>query len=1039
MVDVNQLSSVDQRAADLHEKINHHNYRYYVLDAPEVSDAEYDGLMNELRRLEAEHPHLVTPASPTQRVGAAPAEGFSQVQHARPMLSLANAFNEEELQAWHRRVKGLLDGADFDLVCELKIDGLAVSLRYENGLFEQGATRGDGYTGEDVTQNLRTIRSIPLQLMGNPPQDLEVRGEVYLPLEDFRRLNEEREQRGEQLYANPRNTGAGSVRQLDPRVTASRNLKIWVYSLGNTDVPGLPDNHFDSLEWLRDAGFPVNPNNRRFQRLDEVSDYYHYWLKNRHNLPYEADGVVIKVDPFSFQTSLGFVGREPRWAIAYKFPAEQAVTKLIDIRINVGRTGSLNPYAILEPVVVSGATVKQASLHNEEDIHRKDIRIGDWVTVERAGDVIPQVIGPILDRRSGDEVPFRMPSHCRECNTPVIKPESEAMHRCPNYFGCPVQFFELLKHFVSKGAMDIDGLGEQWCRILIDRGLVKDVGDLYDLPKDKLLELERMGETLATRIMANIEASKERSFQRVLVALGIPHVGSEVAEWLTHRYADVDKIRSVSGQLNELYSMEKERTGAYRDLVIARRELIERDEELRENRKNLVDNGKELERRREEELEAANHLALSWWSGADELSEMRRELTEIRAELTDGLKPESVRVENLVRGLLDSDELMQASNKLLMVLKEPKLEWLAQQLSNSHELTDAANRLVQYWSIVDQLTETYEELGETRKELDEALDLNEELSLVENLVQGWPNGDDLTRAFRDLMQDVNRNRVKDFGQKLEAVKHMATHHPLPDERMQVLLVLIQHFSIVHDLRIAIRDRRRSLKKVLDRAKKTLEEELKTAEREIQQIPNGDERRQIVEKLGRHNSNADKLAQDIEDIDKKTRAISEARKAIDEDRKATFEKIKAISEERKAVNEKIDAVGLPEGVGYEIVESIHAYFQVPINLNVIEKLRRAGVNMQRESTAEIQDSLPLSGQSFVVTGTLSAFPRREAESRIKALGGSVGSSVTRKTNYLVAGESPGSKLATAERLGTVVLDEDGFLEMLEKAGNGPLSG
>ena len=301
MVDVNQLSSVQRRAAVLHEKINHHNYRYYVLDDPEVSDAEYDGLLNELRGLEAEHPHLVTPASPTQRVGAAPAEGFSQVQHARPMLSLANAFNEEELQAWHRRVKGLLDDADFDLVCELKIDGLAVSLRYENGLFAQGATRGNGYTGEDVTQNLRTVRGIPLQIRGNPPPALEVRGEVYLPLEDFRRLNEERAERGEQLYANPRNTGAGSVRQLDPKVTASRNLKIWVYSLGNIDSPGLPANHFDSLEWLRDAGFPINPNNRRFQCLDEVSDYYRHWLENRHELPYEADGVVIKVDPFSYQ------------------------------------------------------------------------------------------------------------------------------------------------------------------------------------------------------------------------------------------------------------------------------------------------------------------------------------------------------------------------------------------------------------------------------------------------------------------------------------------------------------------------------------------------------------------------------------------------------------------------------------------------------------------------------------------------------------------------------------------------------------------
>ena len=681
MVDVNRLSSVDLRTAELHEKINHHNYRYYVLDDPEVSDAEYDGLMNELRRLEAEHPHLVTPASPTQRVGAAPAEGFSQVQHARPMLSLANAFNEEELEAWHRRVKGLLDGADFDLVCELKIDGLAVSLRYENGLFAQGATRGDGYTGEDVTQNLRTVRSIPLRLMGNPPPELEVRGEVYLPLEDFRRLNEEREQRGEPLYANPRNTGAGSVRQLDPKVTASRNLKIWVYSPGNNDTPGIPGNHFDSLEWLRGAGFPINPNNRRFRHIDEVSDYYHHWLESRHDLPYEADGVVIKVDPFSYQNALGFVGREPRWAIAYKFPAEQAVTKLINIGINVGRTGSLNPYAILEPVFVSGATVKQASLHNEEDINRKDIRVGDWVTVERAGDVIPQVVGPITERRTGEEAPFQMPSRCPVCDTLVVKPESDAMHRCPNS-ACPVQFFELLKHFVSKGAMDIDGLGEQWCATLIEKGLVGDVSGLYYMDKEELLKLDRMGERLATKIMTNIEASKKRSLVRFLFALGILHVGPEIAELLCQRFPSLDAL----------------------------------------------------------------------------------------AEATE------------------------------------------------EELTD--------------------------------------------------------------------------------------------------------------------------------------------------IP---------------------------------------------------------------------------GIGPKIAESVAAYFAVPNNLEVIDKLRKAGVDPYREIPAIDQDSLPLSGQSFVVTGTLSAFPRREAESRIKALGGSVGSSVTRKTNYLVAGESPGSKLTTAERLGTEVLDEAGFLEMLEKAEAGSSRG
>ncbi len=545
MVDNNPSAEGLQRAAELREQINHHNYRYYVLDDTEISDGEYDRLMVELRRLEEDHPNLVTPESPTQRVGASPADGFDQVQHRLPMLSLGNAFNEDDLQAWYRRVKGLLDDADFDLVCELKIDGLAVSLAYQDGVLVQGATRGDGTAGEDVTQNLRTIRTIPMSLLDEPPPYLEVRGEVYLPLEEFRLLNEGRAERGEPLYANPRNTGAGSVRQLDPKVTASRNMHIWVYSLGDIGETDRPNGHWDSLQWLNGLGFRINPENRICHTLEEAVDYYHSWMEKRHDLPYEIDGVVIKVDPFAYQDSLGVAGREPRWAIAFKFPAEQAVTRLLDIGINVGRTGSLNPYAILEPVVVSGVTVRQASLHNEEDINRKDIRIGDWVTVERAGDVIPQVVGPVLDRRTGQEQVFKMPANCPVCGTPVVKPESEAMHRCPNT-SCPVQFFELLKHFVSKGAMDIDGLGEQWCNILIENGLVKDVAGLYRLDKNELLKLDRMGDKLATKIMTNIEVSKQRPLHRVLFALGIIHVGSEIAELLTQRYASLNEMAEAT-------------------------------------------------------------------------------------------------------------------------------------------------------------------------------------------------------------------------------------------------------------------------------------------------------------------------------------------------------------------------------------------------------------------------------------------------------------------------------------------------------------
>ena len=542
-------SMVDAAVRDSLEKlrkdITYHNYRYYVLDDTVISDAEYDSLMISLKELEERHPELITPDSPTQRVGAAPAEGFAQVQHVLPMLSLSNAFALEELQSWHRRVAGLLEIDEFELVCELKCDGLAVSLTYEDGRLVRGATRGDGFRGEDVTGNLRTVKSIPLALLGNYPGVLEVRGEVFLPLESFHELNRERAARGEPLYANPRNTGAGSVRQLDSRITASRNLEIFVYGLGHAEDGSMPDNQWDTLQRLKEMGFRINPHNAQCRALGEVEELYKSWLEGRHQLPYQTDGLVVKVNSFQYQDSLGYVGREPRWAIAYKFPAEQAITRLLDIGVNVGRTGSLNPFAVLEPVHVSGAMVKLATLHNEEDIQRKDIRIGDWVVVERAGEVIPQVVGPVAARRSGEEKVFQMPQHCPVCGTEVVKPETEAMHRCPNTT-CPAQFFELLKHFVSKGAMDIDGLGEQWSKILIDVGLMQDVADLYYLRKEQLLELERMGDKLATKIIDNIEVSKDRPVSRAIFALGILHVGSEMAELLTQHYSSIGQLAGAT-------------------------------------------------------------------------------------------------------------------------------------------------------------------------------------------------------------------------------------------------------------------------------------------------------------------------------------------------------------------------------------------------------------------------------------------------------------------------------------------------------------
>ena len=534
-----------QRAEELRQELNYHNHRYYTLDDPVISDGQYDSLLRELREIERECPELLTPDSPTQRVGGEPSSAFDEVEHSRPMLSLDNAFDFGELTDWRQRISRLLEGADFELVCELKIDGIAVNLTYENGVLVQGATRGNGITGEDVTRNLRTIRTIPLSLGGFVPPRLEVRGEVYLPIEEFRRLNREREETGEQLYANPRNTGAGTIRQLDPKVTAARNMQIWVYSLNSSEGVEFITGHWEALQWLETVGFRINPENRLCHSLEEVQDFYQQWLERRHDLPYEADGVVVKVSSLAMQERLGVVGREPRWAIAYKFPAERATTKLKHIGINVGRTGSLNPYAVLEPVLVSGATVQHASLHNEEDIHRKDIRLGDTVIVERAGDVIPQVIGPVLAQRTGAEAMFWMPERCPECDAPVLKNDDDAMHRCPNS-SCPAQFLELLKHFVSKGAADIDGLGERWCGILIEKALVSDVTGLYRLEKERLLELDRMGDKLATKIMTNIEASKNRPFPRMLFALGITHVGAEVADLLAQNYLGIEELAAAT-------------------------------------------------------------------------------------------------------------------------------------------------------------------------------------------------------------------------------------------------------------------------------------------------------------------------------------------------------------------------------------------------------------------------------------------------------------------------------------------------------------
>lgn len=539
------ITNVRQRIEELRGLINYHNYRYYVLDSPEISDAEYDELMRELKQLETEHPELITLDSPTQRIGAPPVEEFGVVEHPEPLLSLANAFSYDELAAWHRRATNLLGGRSFDLVCEPKIDGLAVALTYVDGLLVTGATRGDGYRGENITQNLRTVRSIPLSVPKEAPPRFEVRGEVYLPKAGFKKLNEERAKEDLPLFANPRNAAAGSVRQLDSSVTAKRPLDIFIYGLGPVEGKAVPDTHWGIMEYLKSLGFKINPNIALYPTIDEVEKCHQNWVEKRDDLPYEADGMVVKVNPIAFQRELGTVAHEPRWAIAYKFPAIQGTTRLVDIGVNVGRTGSLNPYAILEPVRVGGVIIHQAALHNEEDIHRKDIRIGDVVVVQRAGEVIPEIVGPVKSRRSGKEKIFYMPSHCPVCGSEVIKPEGEAMHRCPNA-ACPSQALEQIKHFVSRGAMDIDGVGEKLCQALFEAGLVKDVADLYYLTKEQLLGLERMADKSVSNVLNSIEGSKNRPLSRIIFALGILHVGEEYAELLAENFSSIGGLAKAS-------------------------------------------------------------------------------------------------------------------------------------------------------------------------------------------------------------------------------------------------------------------------------------------------------------------------------------------------------------------------------------------------------------------------------------------------------------------------------------------------------------
>lgn len=554
MVSIRQIKEVVKRAEELKSLLNYHNHRYYVLDAPEISDAEYDELMRELIDIEAVYPELITPDSPTQRVGGEPSNAFKPVRHRTKMLSLANAFSFSELAAFFNRISSELGTNEVEMVCELKIDGVAVSLDYDHGMYAGAATRGDGEVGEDITTNVKTIQSLPLRLfLDSPPDILEVRGEAYLSKEQFKQINEERGDAGQLEFANPRNAAAGSLRQLDPKITAKRHLGIFVYALGYAAGVEFSD-QWELLQYLKIAGFKVNPHIAKVGTPKEAYEFCKEWQEKRHSLPFEIDGVVIKVNSFAQQEKLGITSKAPRWAIAYKFPAEQKTTKLISVELNVGRTGALTPTAVLEPVVIAGSTVSRATLHNEDEIKRKDIRIGDTVIVQKAGDVIPEIVAPIVSKRDGSEKEFVMPRECPVCGGEVVRPEGEAVARCIN-INCPAVIFEHLIHFASRGAMDIEGLGESVARQLLNKGMIKDVADIYYLDKEKLLSIEHFADKAAENLYNAIRKSTDRPLARVLFALGIRHVGSHVAEVLADSFNSIGKLSHAT--LEELIKIQE--------------------------------------------------------------------------------------------------------------------------------------------------------------------------------------------------------------------------------------------------------------------------------------------------------------------------------------------------------------------------------------------------------------------------------------------------------------------------------------------------
>jgi len=659
---------IKKKVEKLREEIRYHNYKYYIENNPEISDYEYDQLMRELQKLEKKFPSLITPDSPTQRVGGAPLKEFPVVEHEIPMLSLDNAYSSEEVKEFEERLQRHLPDEEFEYVAELKIDGVSISLIYEDGYLVRGSTRGDGRRGDDITMNLRTIRSIPLKIFGKVEGRIEVRGEVYMTRSGFRKVNKEREEKEEPLFANPRNAAAGSLKLLDPRLTAQRPLNNFIYNLTRAPSFSMPPTHWECLKILKDWGFRVNPDIKLCKNIEEVINYWNIWTKRREELDYDLDGIVIKVNFLSHQSRLGSTSKSPRWAIAYKFPAIEATTKIKDIIVQVGRTGALTPVAILDPTPLSGTIVKRATLHNEDEIKRKDIRIGDTVIIEKGGDIIPQVIKVVESKRTGEERKFSMPKKCPVCGAKVVRLEDEAVARCIG-LACPAQLKEKIGHYAGRTAMDIEGLGDKLIEQLVDKKIVKDIADLYKLDLSTLSFLERMGKKSSQNLLSQIKESKTRPLSRLIFALGIRYVGTRGARILSEHFSSIRELSKAGSE--ELEAIPEIGPRTAHSLI-----LFFQEERNRELLKKLKDCGiqmgeKKVEKRREKTFLAGKKFI---FTGA--LKHYSREQAKELVESSGGRAVSSVskKVDYVVAGKDPGSKYEKAKKLGVKILSEEEFE-----------------------------------------------------------------------------------------------------------------------------------------------------------------------------------------------------------------------------------------------------------------------------------------------------------------------------------------------------------------------------